>query len=175
MIVRVAVLLVLWVALQGDLTFGNVVGGLIVIAGISVLFPVSRRTTHRLHPVGAVVFVGRLLYDLVVSSIAVARAVVRPTPTRTATAVVPVPLETASRLVASIVANAITLTPGTMTVDVRVEGGRQVLDVHVLGEFEHDDFVASIAALERRVARAITPIAPAPGGAPTSPTPEVTS
>jgi multicomponent Na+:H+ antiporter subunit E len=157
-IARVLVLLALWVALQGDLTLGNVVGGLLVIGALWLLFPLSRRTTHRVHAVAAVVFLARLMYDLVVSSITVARAVVRPTPSRTVTAVVPVPLETGSRLVTSIVANAITLTPGTMTVDVHTDGGRQVLDVHVLGEFDHADFVASIAALERRVTRAITPV-----------------
>ncbi|MFN8021600.1 MAG: Na+/H+ antiporter subunit E [Acidimicrobiales bacterium] len=158
MIARTVTLLVLWVALQGELTVGNVVGGLAVIGAMWLLFPPARRTTHRVHPVAVVAFVARLLFDLVVSSITVARAVARPTPSRTAATVVSVPLETGSRLVSSIVANAITLTPGTMTVDVHTEGGRQVLDVHVLGEFEHDEFVESIAALERRVTRAITPI-----------------
>lgn len=170
MILRTIALLALWIALQGEATFGNVVGGLSVIAGLALLFPSTRRSEHRLHPVGLLVFVGRLLVDLVTSSLAVARTVLRPSPERTATAVVPVPLTTPSRLVASIVANSITLTPGTLTVDIEASNGSYVLSVHVLGAFEHDEFVASIAALEARVERAVTPT-----GAPVAAAAEVPS
>lgn len=159
MIGRVAVLLVLWVALQGDLTFGNVVGGLIVIAVLLWVFPVRSVEQHRLHPVGAVRFVARLLLDLVTSSWAVVVAVLRPTPERTRTEVIEVELSTSSRLVALVMANAITLTPGTMTVDVVTPNGAPVvLSVHVLGDIDRVAFLASMTALERRVLRAVTPL-----------------
>jgi multicomponent Na+:H+ antiporter subunit E len=168
-IVRAAVLLTIWVALQGELTLGNVLGGAIVVAAIEVLFPPHRRTSHRAHPWGAARFAARLLADLVKSSWTVVVAVLRPTADRVHTEVVAVPLTTSSRLVASIVANSITLTPGTMTVDIASGADGYVLSVHVLGRIDHDEFVASIAALERRVLAAAEPTSsgqdPRPGGA----------
>lgn len=154
MIARSVVLLIVWVLLQGELTVANVVGGLAVVVGVAVLFPTERRTGHSVHPVGAAVFVGTLLRDLVVSSWTVIVTVLRPTPDRVHTEVVPVQLTTRSALVASIVANSISLTPGTLTVDVDRTADGYVLDVHVLGRVDRAEFSESILALERRVARA---------------------
>ncbi|MEZ5251600.1 MAG: Na+/H+ antiporter subunit E [Ilumatobacteraceae bacterium] len=58
-------------------------------------------------------------------------------------------LATRSRLVTTVVGNAITLTPGTMTLDVRHDDDGYVLDVHVLGTVDHTEFAASIAGLGR--------------------------
>lgn len=158
MIVRSVVLVIIWVLLQGELSVGNVVGGVLVVAVIEVVFPMSRRSGHRVHPLGAAIFVGTLLRDLVVSSVTVVVAVLRPTPDRVHTEVIPVTLSTHSRLVTSLVANSITLTPGTMTVDVAPTTAGYRLDVHALGRVDHDEFVASIHALERRVTRAVEPL-----------------
>ncbi len=154
MIARSVVLLVVWVLLQGELTVANLVGGLAVVAGLALLFPTGRRAAHRVDPVGAAVFVGTLLRDLVVSSWAVVVTVLRPTPDRIHTEVIPVQLSTRSPLVASIVANSISLTPGTLTVDVDLTADGHLLDVHVLGRVDRAEFTESILALERRVARA---------------------
>lgn len=156
-------MLVIWVALWGELSVANVASGVIVIAIITALFP-TRNATHRVHPVGTVRFGLRLMTDLVASSWNVVVAVVRPDPDRTHAEVFEVALTTRSRLVASIVANSITLTPGTMTVDIS-DGGVSgtdpfVLRVHVLGRIEAPVFVDEILSLEQRVLAAVSPIAP---------------
>lgn len=151
--VRSIVLLVLWIALWGDLTVANIVSGVVVVALLAIVVPRPAARAHVPRPVAMVVLAWTVLVDLVVSSLTVARAVVRPTPERTATVVLPVPLATRSPLVASIVADAITLTPGTLTVD--VDPHTFVLHVHVLGAVDPDAFRDDIALLERRVAAAV--------------------
>lgn len=153
-VVRSVVLLAVWVALWGELTVANVVSGIVVVALLAVVAPPSGVVGHVPNPVAMVVLGWHVLVDLIVSSLTVARAVVRPTPERTATVVLPVPLSTRSPLVVSIVANAITLTPGTMTVDVDLQDAF-VLHVHVLGAVDADEFREGIALLERRVAAAV--------------------
>jgi multicomponent Na+:H+ antiporter subunit E len=156
-IVRAVVLLVVWVLLQGELTVANVVGGVFVVAAIEALFPSRRHTSHRLQPVGAAVYVGTLVRDLVVSSWTVVVTVLRPNADRVHAEVVPVQLATRSPLVAALVANSISLTPGTLTVDIEHAPTGFVLQVHVLGRIDPSEFAASILALERRVARAAVP------------------
>ncbi|MCB0999124.1 MAG: Na+/H+ antiporter subunit E [Acidimicrobiales bacterium] len=163
------VVFVVWIALQGRLTVANVVGGLIVAVGVVVLFPSTGGAAHRVNPVALVRFVGRLLVDLVRSSATVVIAVLRPDPARVRTEVIEVRLATRSRLVTTVVGNAITLTPGTMTLDVRHDDDGYVLDVHVLGTVDHTEFAASIAGLESRVARAFRLVGDAAPPAPPAP------
>jgi multicomponent Na+:H+ antiporter subunit E len=124
-------------------------------------FPPDRQMRHRVHPVGLVIFAARLLWALVVSSVQVAVAVVLPTPARTRTEIVEVPLSSDSEFVAAVMANAITLTPGTMTVDVRDSPMR--LDVHVFGFSDSVSFLAAMAALERQILAAFEPLPDATG------------
>jgi multicomponent Na+:H+ antiporter subunit E len=157
-------MLVIWVALWGELSVANVASGVIVIAMISALFP-SRRATHRVHPMGVVRFGLRLMADLVISSWNIVLAVVRPDADRVHAEVLEVTLTTRSHLVASIVANSITLTPGTLTVDIS-DGGASgadpfVLRVHVLGRIEPAAFAEEILSLEERALGAVSPISPA--------------
>jgi multicomponent Na+:H+ antiporter subunit E len=161
-------MLVIWVALWGELSVANVASGVIVIAIITALFP-TRNATHRVHPVGVVRFGVRLMVDLVISSWNIVLAVVRPDADRIHAEVLDVTLSTRSRLVAAIVANSITLTPGTMTVDIS-DGGASgtdpfVLRVHVLGRIEPAVFTDEVLSLERRVLGAVSPISPASANA----------
>jgi len=155
-LLRGAVLLALWVALWGELSVANVASGIVMVVLLALVVRPVAGVRHVPSPIRMLLFVWHVLIDLVVSSITVVRAVLQPTPERTATAVVPVPLTTRSPLVASIVANAITLTPGTLTVDVDVDvdDAAFVLRVHVLGRVDPDEFRAGIALLERRVVAA---------------------
>jgi multicomponent Na+:H+ antiporter subunit E len=155
-LLRGVVLLALWVALWGDLSVANVASGVVVVVLLALVVRPAAGVRHVPSPIGMLVLAWHVLADLVVSSVGVARAVLQPTPERTVTAVVPVPLTTRSPLIASIVANAITLTPGTMTVDVDVDvdGAAFVLRVHVLGRVDPDEFRDGIALLERRVVAA---------------------
>lgn len=159
MIVRWLALLVMWVALQGELTVGNVVAGLLVVAALESVFPGDARPNHRLRPIGALRLASYVLVNLVTSSWAVVRTVLHPDADRVHTEVVVVTLTTRSPLVATLVANSMTLTPGTMTVDIvhaddRDTGALEV-HVHVLGRVEHEAFVASVLALERKALGAV--------------------
>jgi multicomponent Na+:H+ antiporter subunit E len=174
-IARGIALVTLWVALQGQPTVGNVVGGLLVVACIEALFPMAARSSHRVHPLAATRFVARLLIDLIVSSWRVLLAVLAPRPDRTHTEVVNVQLSTQSRLVASMVANAISLTPGTLTVDIEPAPAGYRLGVHVLGTVDPETFRTQMSALERRVVAAVTPKPSEPPEQPLPVDPEVAS
>jgi multicomponent Na+:H+ antiporter subunit E len=154
-IVRSLALLVVWIALWGELSVANVVSGFVTIGLLALVFPGTPGHGHRLHPVGAVRLLGSVLASLVVSTWRVVLAVVRPTPDRVHAEVIPVELGTRSPLVASIVANSITLTPGTMTVD--LDPSTFELQVHVLGKVDHDEFRAEVRVLEQRVVAALGP------------------
>lgn len=156
MIVRVAGLTALWVALWGDVSAGNVVWGALIGVVLVLLFPAGPRSGGRgarLRPMGTARLVGHVFVNLVVSSWAVVRAVLSPTPERTRTTVLTVPLATRSPLVASVVANSITLTPGTMTLC--CDPDTFELTVHVLGAVDPDEFAGRIGELERIAAGAI--------------------
>jgi multicomponent Na+:H+ antiporter subunit E len=80
-------------------------------------------------PLAAVWLVVMFCHDLVVSSVAVARAVLSPRDI-TAPRFVVAPIKARSDLGVSLVANYITLTPGTLTVDVSAD--RSALLIHDL-------------------------------------------
>lgn len=157
-------IVVVWVLLFGEVTAANVVGGIGVAVAVTVIFPRrAPRARHRLSPWGVVVLLGDLAVQLVVSSCRVAMAVIRPTPARVQAEVVRVSLSTDSELVGTVVADLITLTPGTLTLDVRHDPERLI--VHALGDTDPAEVRASVHALEERVLRAIAPVdvEPRPG------------
>jgi multicomponent Na+:H+ antiporter subunit E len=153
--IRAAVLFGLWLGLWGEVTPANIISGVVVVALVLVAFPPDRQMRHRYHPLALLSFVVFILRALVVSSARVALAVIAPTPARTRTEIVDVPLSTDSELVASVMANSITLTPGTMTVEVREVP--LTLSVHVFGFGDEASFRAEMADLERRILRATEP------------------
>jgi multicomponent Na+:H+ antiporter subunit E len=153
-------IVVLWVLLMGELTVANVVAGTAVAVATLALFP--RRgpsARHRWSPSGCAVVLADLAVQLVRSSCQIAWAVLRPSPARLRTQVVRVPMRTSSELVGTVVADLITLTPGTLTLDVRHDPERLV--VHALGDQSPVEVVHSVHALEARVLRAIRPVPPA--------------
>lgn len=160
-------IVVIWVLLFGELTVANLLGGVVVATAVTMLFPRrDPRARHRGSAWGCLVLIADLAVQLVVSSARVAVAVIRPTPSRVRTQVVRVPLRTDSELVATVVADLITLTPGTLALDVRHDPERVI--VHALGEMDPTEVRASVQALEARVLRAITPegARPRDGGGP---------
>jgi multicomponent Na+:H+ antiporter subunit E len=149
---RSIALMVLWVALWGELSVANVASGVVVIAIITWLFGGEARGSYFLRPWGALkafVFVG---WSLVTSSLQVVRAVLLPSPSRVSTSIQDVQLAGESPFIASIVANAITLTPGTMSLEVNADS--RTISVHVLGEVDETEFRASVLKLERVIAGA---------------------
>lgn len=153
MIPRSVALLALWIALWGELSAANVASGVVAVAVVTWMFAERTASTYQVRPLNALRLVGFVGYSLVTSSARVVWAVLFPTPARTITSIQRVKLERGSVFVGAIVANAITLTPGTMTLELDTESLE--LSVHVLGEVDPDSFRHQVLDLERRVANAV--------------------
>ncbi len=112
-------LTLLWVLLWGSVSFANVLGGVAVSAGV-VLFARldsgSLRPT-RFRPWWALRYLLTLAWQLFVSNIRLAYEILTPGD-GTHTGIIAVPIRGGSDAVVNLVANSITLTPGTMTIDV---------------------------------------------------------
>ncbi len=148
----VAWLTFMWVLLWGDLTLPNVLTGLVLATGLMLVFP-PRETNEDplvIRPLKASWFIIWFLWQLLLTNIAVAKEVVLPSARSTIrTAVVAVQLQTGSGRLATIIANAITLTPGTLTLDARNRPA--TLFVHVLSFESVEATRDEVADLERRV------------------------
>ena len=153
MIVRLAALVILWVALYGELSVGNVVGGLLVAGLLVVLFPTSRHSVRHVRPWGAVALGWYVFVNLITSTWTVVVAVLFPRPDRVEASVKAVQVSTRSATAMTLMGNLITLTPGTMTVDIDESAG--VLRVHVLGRVDDHEFADSMARLEKKVLAAL--------------------
>lgn len=154
MIVRSAALLLIWLALWGEVSIANLASGVVVVALLNWLFVEDLASTYRVRIVPAVRLLGFVGWSLVASSARVVAAILLPTPQRTVTSVQQVQLESGSTFIGSIVANAITLTPGTMSLE--LDPDSLTLSVHVLGEVEPEAFRRGILELEQRVVRAVS-------------------
>lgn len=171
-LLRIVVLAMIWVALWGDISAANVVWGLVVATVVTVAFPpLGPDNGNGLRPWAAVVFFVKFAVMLWQSTWAVVVEVVRPR-LALAEAIVAVPLRTDDPVIVTMVANGITLTPGTLTVDVGPDpepGAGRVLYVHALTLTSADDVIAGAHELED-LALAAFPPPIAPGGEPGDPT-----
>ncbi len=122
-------LVVVWVALWGDLSVPNVLGGLVLGVLLVRLLPLTDvHETGLVKPFGVLRFLVFFAFDLVRASLQVLSLAVRPRPLRPA--IVRVPVRGASDGLLTLLANAISLTPGTLTLE--VDRPRQTLYVHVI-------------------------------------------
>ena len=132
-------LIVLWVLLWADLSVATVVGGFVVAVFVLTFARVPRllrrgdTQTPRVRPISLLYFMGFVFVELVKSNVILAWEIITPG-TRIRNGVIAVPLRTSQPITMMVVANVITLTPGTMTIDVK--GDPPVLYVNVL--FLHD-------------------------------------
>jgi multicomponent Na+:H+ antiporter subunit E len=160
--------LVVWLALWGEVTLVNVGSGVVVVAIIGL---VVRRMPprHTVHPMALLRLLAVFVWRLVSSSATVVVTVLAPTPERLRSGVVRVELSHPSPLIATIVADAISLTPGSLTLDSRyadeaaATGAPPVLFIHVLGLTDPESVRDDVWRLERLVVSAITPIEPGVG------------
>lgn len=133
-------LTVVWVGLWGSVTAANVLGGLVVAVALLALLPLpegagSVRVPQRggaparVRPLALVRYMLFFAVELVKASLLVVWQVLRPGG-ELRQAIIAVDALGASDLLLTVVANSVSLTPGTLTIDVDRE--RSVLYVHVL-------------------------------------------
>lgn len=168
-------LVVVWVALWGGVSWANLGSGVLVAAVVLALFPTGPGSGGHVSVWPALRYVAWFSGQLVVATAQVVLATVAPSG-RVRPAVVAVPLRSRSALVATIVANSVTLTPGTLTVDVEPAGdgapvdgaidagpedeavvdgdADRVLLVHALDAGDPASVVASVLAFEARAVAA---------------------
>jgi multicomponent Na+:H+ antiporter subunit E len=119
-----------WVGLWGSVTVANVLGGLVVATVLLVGLPMPDVASRGIvRPLMLLRFVGFFTVDLVRASLQVVALVLRPR-RELRQAVVAVEVVGASEQLLTLLANAISLTPGTLTLE--VDRPRQTLFVHVL-------------------------------------------
>lgn len=151
-------LTLVWAMLWGDFSLANLLAGLGVAAFVVV---VARPTGIRgiqltsFHPVSALVFLLYFVKELVKSNFEVAWQVVSPRSTLNR-AIIAVPLHVTTDGLATLVGNALTLTPGTLTIDVRCDDPDRppVLYVHALNFTDVDALRRDVLKLERLAVRA---------------------
>ncbi|UJW85489.1 Na+/H+ antiporter subunit E [Devosia sp. SL43] len=145
-------LALIWAAITGNFSLPNIALG----AGVGLLTAVLLRNglakplkAGRLRRVAALAAL--FLWELLVSAVRVALIVLRPSLRASLRpAIIAFPLTVKSDVEITLLANLITLTPGTLSVDIADD--RSALYVHVLHLTDRDQLVAEIAGgFERRV------------------------
>nr|WP_255672337.1 Na+/H+ antiporter subunit E [Glycomyces amatae] len=148
-------LVLVWDLLWGDFSLLNTVFGVLVATAILVVFPLPPvKFGGRLRPVGVVRFAARFLFDLVVASFQVALLAFRPG--RPTNAIVAVRLRVPSDLNMTLVAEAVSLVPGSLIAEADHQTG--TLYIHMLGvrdEAHLERLRAGVLLLEARLIRAI--------------------
>jgi multicomponent Na+:H+ antiporter subunit E len=150
-------LVVLWVGLWGSITWANVLGGVAVAVGVLLVaryYDPDDDRPVRVRPQWALVYAAVFLVLLVRSNLQLARQVLTPRPAYRS-AIVAVPLHVDSPGLVTLIANSVTLTPGTLSIEV-LDGadGRPVLYVHALDARDPDAVRGDVWFLERYAARA---------------------
>lgn len=153
---RIFWLTAVWVLLWGSFTPLTVAGGVVVaiVVSVAVRLPVVPDLL-RIRPLALIGLGAHLIYDLVVSSVQVSRATLRHG-RDTRACIVAVPLLTESDLLAVVMANALSLSPGVMVLEVDRTG--RTWFVYALGPrtpAEAERARRSALGLQRRVLAAL--------------------
>jgi multicomponent Na+:H+ antiporter subunit E len=123
-------LTLVWMALWESFTLANLLGGLVIAVLVVLLVPLRSKVPRvGFRPLRAIKLLLYFIWKLLVASLIVSWEVVTPTD-RTSPAVVSVPLDTPYPGIVTAVANMVSLTPGTLTVD--VDRHHATLFIHVL-------------------------------------------
>ncbi|WP_420393175.1 Na+/H+ antiporter subunit E [Acuticoccus sp.] len=139
-----------WAAITGhfgvlNLAFGFVLGGI----ALALIREEAGSVTHFRRTGRVVVLAMTFVYELVKSSITVAIIVLSPS-RKLQPAIIAMPLEAKSDAEITLLANMITLTPGTLSMD--VSDDRQTLYVHAIDAPDPDQVVRDIkSSFERQI------------------------
>lgn len=151
---------VVWTALWGTVSIANLVTGALIGIVTIRLVPVTADTRSgdagrlRVRPLAAAGFLLFFLRQLVVASAVVAWEVLTPG-SNINQGIVRLPLRTRSPGLATVIANAISLTPGTLTLEVARDPF--TLYVHILHLRGVEEVRADLREVERRALLAFDP------------------
>lgn len=139
--------ILVWCALWSDLSIANVLWGAVLTAATLWLLPLAgTRNDVAIRPLAALRFAGWFSWALVRASAVVAWEVVTPT-NDINEGIVAVPLSSGAPGLMTLIANTVSLTPGTLTLEVRQHP--PTIYVHVLHLRAIEDVRADILTLER--------------------------
>jgi multicomponent Na+:H+ antiporter subunit E len=139
-------LVLVWMLLWGTWSWANLISGTVVALVVTTLLPLPPVVGGtRLHPGALAAYVGYFLADLVVSAAQVAWRTLSPSGVRSS-AIIQVEMRTDSDLLLTVIAESLSLVPGSIVIDLDREA--QTLALHVL-------HVEDMAAVERARARVV--------------------
>lgn len=143
-------LMLIWVVLTGAFTGANLVVGFVL--GYLILGLALRDRPEFAKYIGKVPrfigFIGYFVWELLLSNLKVAYDVLTPTH-HMCPGVIAMPLEARTDGEITIVANLISLTPGTLSLDVSTD--RKVLYIHVMYLVDRDEVIRGIKSFEARI------------------------
>ncbi len=141
----------LWALLTGEVSVGNLTLGFVLgYAALVVLYPsTGKKSSYFQKTLQFIRFVLFFTKELIVSSYRVALDVIKPLPLMRP-GVVGIPLDAETDLEITMLANIISLTPGTLSLDVSRD--RKTLYIHAMYVTNPDDLRREIKdGLERRL------------------------
>jgi len=149
-----ALFTVVWAAIIGSFSETALLTGFVVgFAALYLTRPLYGETAYFSRLFGVTYFLLYFLYALLMSSVKVAQDVLRPR-LRSRPGIVAVPMDARSDAEIMLLANIISLTPGTLSLDVSPD--RDTLYVHAMFADDPDAVRAEIkAGLERRLLEAM--------------------
>lgn len=151
-------LVLLWMLLWGSFSWLNLVTGALLASLVSVVFYLPAvQLSGRVNLVRTVLFLIRLLGDIVRASVQVAWLALSPVrrPPGARTAILAVPLRTRSDLILTWTAVATSIVPGSIVIDTdRVSSTLYLHVLNVRTPAEIERFRATVLATERRIVRA---------------------
>jgi multicomponent K+:H+ antiporter subunit E len=145
---RSLAIVVLWLSLNNSIDPGQVVLGLLIGWLLPLLVGHFWPTTVVMQrPWRAVAFAGIVIKDVILANLRVARAILGP-PGRLRPGFIRVPLDLQSDVGITVLAQTITLTPGTVSADITPD--RRTLIVHYLDEGDPEALIAEIKSRYER-------------------------
>lgn len=140
----------IWVALTGDFSFENYLFGFIVSFFIMLLITFKRNRSRYFIIVPKLILLFlNFIYELIKANLEVAYEVITPG-FHMRPGIVMVPLDVKSDMGITLLANMISLTPGTLSID--VSNDKKVLFVHAMYIKDREQFIDSVKnGFERRI------------------------
>jgi multicomponent Na+:H+ antiporter subunit E len=148
-------LVLVWILLWGSWSWADLLSGVVVALAVTVLLPLPAVAGGlRVRPGPLLSFVGHFLADLVVSGAEVAWQALRPAAVQHS-AIVRVQLRADSDVLLAVVAEVLSLVPGSLVLDLDREDRTIALHLlHVRNRHDVDRQKSGVLAMEDRVVRA---------------------